>query len=102
MLLQQNLAQSFQSPSVRVLLVAIGIGLLYVLWREVRKIPARLFTLMTTAFIDMLGLLMIIPLLPFYVQSLGESGINILGVHFGVGIIVGFIVAAFTFAQLLS
>ena len=102
LLLQSNIAQSFQSPYVRVLLAAIALGLLYILWREVRKIPARLFTLMTTAFIDMLGLLMIIPLLPFYVQSLGESGIDIFGIHFGVGTIVGFIVAAFTFAQLIS
>src|SRR5687767_5220058 len=102
LLLQSNIAQSFQSPYVRVLLAAIALGLLYILWREVRKIPAKLFTLMTTAFIDMLGLLMIIPLLPFYVQSLGESGINILGIHFGVGTIVGFIVASFTLAQLIS
>ena len=102
MFLQQNIAQSFQSPIVRVLLVAIAFGLLYVLWREVRKIPAKLFTLMATAFVDMLGLLMIIPLLPFYVKTLGGDGINILGMHFGIGIIIGFIVAAFTFAQLLS
>src|SRR5215207_3939454 len=102
MLLQQNFAQSFQSPIVRVVLVAIGIGLLYVLWREVRKIPAKLLTLMATAFIDMVGLLMIIPLLPFYVQTFGGSGITILGFHFGIGIIVGFIIAAFTVAQLLS
>lgn len=38
-LLQSNIAQSFQSPYVRVLLAAIALGLLYVLWREVRKIP---------------------------------------------------------------
>ena len=102
MLLQQNLAQSFQSPFVRVLLIAIGIALLYVLWREVRKIPAKLLTLMATAFLDMVGLLMIIPLLPFYVKSLGGSGINILGINFGIGIITGFIIAAFTVAQLVS
>jgi MFS family permease len=102
MLLQQNLAQSFQSPFVRVILIAIGIGLLYVLYREVRKIPAKLLTLMATAFIDMVGLLMIIPLLPFYVKSLGGSGINIFGIHFGIGIITGFIIAAFTVAQLIS
>ena len=71
MLIQQNIAQSFQSPIVRLLLVAIAIGLLYILWREVRKIPAKLLTLMATAFVDMLGLLMIIPLLPFYVKTLG-------------------------------
>lgn len=102
MIIQQNIAQSFQSPFVRVLLAAIAIGLLYVLWREVRKIPAKLFTLMATAFMDMVGLLMIIPLLPFYVKSLGGDGVTILGMHFGVGMIVAFIVAAYTFAQLVS
>ena len=102
MILQQNIAQSFQSPIVRILLGAIAIGLLYVLWREVRKIPAKLFTLMATAFVDMVGLLMIIPLLPFYVKTLGGSGVDVLGRHFGIGIIIGFIVASFTFAQLLS
>src|SRR5258707_42695 len=102
LLIQQNIAQSFQSPIVRVLLGAIACGLLYVLWREVRKIPAKLFTLMATAFVDMVGLLMIIPLLPFYVKTLGGSGIDVLGLHFGIGIIIGFIVASFTVAQLLS
>jgi MFS family permease len=102
MLLQQNFAQSFQSPIVRVLLVVIAVGLLYVLWREVRKIPAKLLVLMATAFIDMLGVLMIFPLLPFYVKTLGGSGINIFGSHLGIGIITGFIIASFTLAQLLS
>ncbi|HXD29674.1 MAG TPA: MFS transporter [Pyrinomonadaceae bacterium] len=102
MLFQQSIAQSFQSPIVRVLLGAIAVALLYVLWREVRKIPAKLFTLMATAFVDMVGLLMIIPLLPFYVKTLGGDGVNVLGFHFGIGIISGFIVAAFTVAQLLS
>ena len=102
LLIQQNIAQSFQSPIVRVLLGAIACGLLYVLWREVRKIPAKLFTLMATAFVDMVGLLMIIPLLPFYVKTLGGAGVDVLGMHFGIGMISGFIVAAFTVAQLLS
>src|SRR5947207_4864914 len=102
MIIQQNIAQSFQSPIVRVLLVAIASALLYVLWKEARKIPAKLFTLMATAFVDMVGLLMIIPLLPFYVKTLGGPGIDVLGFHFGIGSISGFIVAAFTVAQLLS
>jgi len=101
-MIQPNIAQSFQSPIVRVLLGAIAATLLYVLWKEVRKIPAKLFTLMATAFVDMVGLLMIIPLLPFYVKELGGSGIDVLGLHFGVGTISGFIVASFTIAQLLS
>ena len=102
MLLQQHFAQTFQSPFIRILLAAIAVGLLYVLYREVRKIPAKLLTLMLTAFMDMVGLLMIIPLLPFYVKALGGEGINFLGIHIGIGIITGFIIAAFTVAQLLS
>lgn len=102
MVIQQNITQSFQHPLAIVLLAIIAIGLLYILGREVRKIPAKLFILMATAFIDMVGLLMIIPLLPFYVKSLGGSGFNILGHHVGVGLIAGFIIAAFTVAQLLS
>src|SRR5256714_1642842 len=102
MIIQQNIAQSFQSPIVRVLLGAIALGLLYILWREVRKIPAKLFTLMATAFVDMVGLLMIIPLLPFYVKTLSGDGIDLLRWHFGIGTIMCFIVASFTLAQLLS
>src|SRR5258706_40196 len=102
LLIQQNIAQSFQSPIVRVLLGAIACGLLYVLWREVRKVLAKLFRLMATAFVDMVGLLIIITLLPFYVKTLGGFGIDVLGSHFGIGIIMGFIVSAFTVAQLLS
>jgi MFS family permease len=101
-LIQQNISQSFQSPFVRVLLGAIAIALLYVFYKEVRKIPAKLFTLMITAFMDMVGLLMIIPLLPFYVQELGGAGVSLLGWHVGVGTITGFIVTAFTIAQLIS
>jgi len=102
LLIQSNIAQAFQSPLVRGLLGAIAIALLYVFYKEVRKIPAKLFTLMITAFMDMVGLLMIIPLLPFYVKSLGGSGIDVLGFHLGIGTISGIIVAAFTVAQLLS
>jgi len=87
---------------VLTLLIIIGIALLYTLIREVRKIPPKLFTLMATAFIDMVGLLMILPLLPFYVKTLGGSGILFLGFHLGTGIINGFIVASFTVAQLVS
>src|SRR5438270_14041771 len=56
---------------------------------------------MITAFIDMVGLLMIIPLLPFYVKELGGSGLTVLHLHIGVGTITGFIVTSYTVAQLL-
>ena len=102
MLIQHNIAQSFHSPIVRILLVTIGAGLLYILGREVKKIPPKLLTLMATAFVDMLGVLMIFPLLPFYVKDLGGSGLNLLGHHLGIGLITSFIVASFTVAQLLS
>ena len=102
LLIQPNITHSFQSLVLLGVLIAIGIGLLVVLIREVRKIPAKLFTLMATAFIDMVGLLMIIPLLPFYVKALGKEGIHFLGFDFGIGIITAVIVSAFTVAQLLS
>ena len=102
MFLQSNFAQSFQSPFLRIIVAVIAIGLLYVLWREVRKIPAKLMTLMATAFIDMIGVLMIFPLLPFYVQTFGGSGITIFGYHLGIGILSGVIISSFTVAQLIS
>src|SRR5262245_54028268 len=101
-MIQLDIAQSFQSPFVRVAVGAIGAALLYVLAQEVRKIPAKLFVLMATAFVDMVGLLMIIPLLPFYVKQLGGAGFNVLGAHVGVGLISGFVISAFTMAQLMS
>jgi MFS family permease len=74
-----------------------------VLVQEVRKIPAKLFTLMATAFLDMAGVLMIIPLMPFYVKELaGEDGVTIGGVSLGIGTLIGIIVSAFTIAQLAS
>lgn len=51
----------------------------------------NLIVLMITAFIDMVGLLMLIPILPFYAKELG-----------GGGLIVGLLVSSFAIAQLLS
>ena len=99
---QFSIAESLQSPAVRSVLGVIGAALLYVLWQEVRKIPPSLFALMATAFLDMVGVLMIIPLLPFYVKELAGSGVSILGMRVGIGLISGVIVSAFTLAQLLS
>src|ERR1700741_1803515 len=102
MFLQANFAQSFHSPVIRIFLVLIAIGLLYILGREVRKIPAKLFTLLATAFIDMVGGLMIFPLLPFYVKSLSGSGIDVFGSHVGIGTITALIISSLTVEQLLS
>lgn len=51
----------------------------------------KLAVLMVTAFVDMVGLLMVLPLLPFYAKELG-----------GGGLIVGMLVSSFSVAQLLS
>jgi multidrug resistance protein len=51
----------------------------------------KLTVLMITAFVDMLGLAMVIPLLPFYATKLGASAS-----------VVGVLIAAFSIAQLAS
>jgi MFS family permease len=50
----------------------------------------KLAVLMVTAFMDMVGVLMIIPLLPFYAKSMGAGGF-----------VVGLLVSSFSVAQLL-
>ncbi|HKG33662.1 MAG TPA: MFS transporter, partial [Gemmatimonadales bacterium] len=50
---------------------------------------ARLLVLFVTAFVDMVGLTMIVPLLPFYATELGASAT-----------VVGLLVSAFSVAQL--
>ena len=62
----------------------------------------HLLVLMATAFVDMVGLLMIVPLLPFYVKKLGGDGVPLFGTTIGIGLIAGFVVTAFTVAQLIS
>ena len=51
----------------------------------------KLVVLMITAFVDMVGLLMIIPLLPFYAKDLGANGL-----------LVGLLVSSFAIAQLIT
>src|SRR5437868_11539821 len=51
----------------------------------------KLVVLMVTAFVDMAGLLMVIPLLPFYAKSMGAGGF-----------VVGALISSFSVAQLLS
>jgi MFS family permease len=50
----------------------------------------KLAILMVTAFMDMVGVLMIIPLLPFYAKTMGAGGF-----------VVGLLVSSFSIAQLL-
>ena len=95
-----------RSPIFRTIAVAVAVVVVYFLWLELRKIPAKLSVLMATAFVDMVGLLMVIPLLPFYAKKLGADGMRIgvpgFSMHVGIGVVVALLVTAFTVAQLLS
>jgi len=51
----------------------------------------KLVVLMITAFVDMVGLLAVVPLLPFYALEFGANGF-----------VIGLLVSAFSVAQLLS
>ncbi|MGQ0641672.1 MAG: MFS transporter [Gemmatimonadaceae bacterium] len=105
-MLQVDIGAVMEAPAVRVGIGLIAIGLIVVMGREVRKIPARLFALMGTAFLDMVGVLMVIPLLPFYVQRLGGDGMYMVvfgrSINMGIGVITAIMVSAFTVAQLVS
>src|SRR6266567_4261572 len=59
---------------------------------EVRKQTSvgKLAVLMVTAFMDMVGVLMIVPLMPFYAKHMGAGGF-----------VVGLLVSSFSIAQLL-
>ena len=93
---------AFDSPAVLGVLAALGVGLLLLLWRELRNVPKSLLVLMAAAFLDMVGLFMVVPILPFYVQALGRGGVELLGMRFGEGQLTGIVVSAFTVAQLIS
>src|SRR3954468_24807010 len=56
----------------------------------IRTSAGKIVVLMITAFMDMVGLLMIVPLMPFYAKSMGAGGL-----------IVGLLVSSFAIAQLL-
>jgi multidrug resistance protein len=56
-----------------------------------RHLVTRLWVIMTTSFVDMVGFLIVLPLLPFYAQRFGASPS-----------IVGYLVGAFAFAQLVT
>lgn len=99
---QHDLADALASPSVQAVLLGIGALLVLLLLREVRRIPKALLVLMGSAFLDMVGLLMIVPLLPFYVKNLSGDGVQVFGAVLGIGLLSGIVVSTFTAAQLVS
>ncbi len=80
----------------------MGLALVWVFGRELRNVPPSLFVLMGAAFLDMVGLFMVVPLLPFYVKSLADSGERLFGLPLGLGLLTGVVVSAFTIAQMLA
>jgi MFS family permease len=83
-------------------LAAVGIALLAVIARELRNVPSSLLVLMATAFLDMAGLFVVVPLLPFYVKSFEQQGATLFGLPLGHGLLTGLVVSSYTAAQLLS
>jgi len=51
----------------------------------------KLLILMITAFVDMVGFAMVLPLVPFYATRMGATGF-----------VIGLLISAFSIAQLLS
>lgn len=66
----------------------------------------KLVVLMITAFMDMVGILMVVPLLPFYAQDLNGSGYvsrALAALHMsGDGAVVSLLIATFAIVQLIS
>lgn len=89
-------------PAALWVLAAMAVVLVAVVARELRNVPARLFVLMGAAFLDMAGLFMVVPLLPFYVKSLADAGERLFGLPVGLGLLTGLVVSAYTIAQLLA
>ena len=87
---------------VRSVMPFLGVALVLVLARSLRSAPANLLVLMLTAFVDMAGLFLIIPLLPFYVKLFHSNGETLFGLEIGVGFLTGLVVTSFTVAQLLT
>lgn len=83
-------------------LFAMGIALVLVIGHQLRTVPSRLRVLMLTAFVDMAGLFVVIPLVPFYVKRFQESGETLFGLPIEKGLLTGLVVSSFTVAQLIS
>lgn len=82
---------AFLERLVPYLPLIVGVVIAAIALAARKRIPGALVALMITAFIDMVGLLMVIPLLPFYAKALGGSGL-----------VVGLLVSSFSVAQLVS
>jgi MFS family permease len=98
---QHDLSQTLASPAVQTTIAVLGGLLVLLVLRELPRIPRQLLVLMGAAFVDMFGVFLVVPLLPFYCKRLG-AGVTLFGTPLGPGEITGLVMATFTVAQLLS
>lgn len=99
---QNDLTQTLASPQVQWTIAALGILLLAMLARELPKIPRALLVLMAAAFVDMFGVFLVLPLVPFYAKRLAEQGTLLFGEPLLAATITGIVMSTFTVAQSLS
>jgi MFS family permease len=99
---QQDITAPLQTPVARIVLWLLVAALALPLALQLRRIPTRLLVLMATAFVDMVGLLMLVPLTPFYVQKFAPDGLSVGGVHIGLGTVTAAVVISFQLAQSLA
>lgn len=97
-----SIPAALASPTTQWVLVGIGVLLVAMIVRQARHIPAKLAVLMATAFVDMVGLFFVVPILPFYVKRLVGDGIDVAGHRLAAGSVTATVVAAFTAAQILA
>jgi MFS family permease len=90
------------STAVDIVVGVVGVLLVLTLGRELPRVPKQLLALMASAFVDMIGLFLILPLLPFYVRDMAGDGLGlpVFGTV-GVGALTGLVVSSYTGAQLL-
>lgn len=96
-----ELGPLLRSPTATWVIGGLGAAVLATLLRELPRIPKPLLVLMAAAFLDMFGVFLVVPLLPFYCKRLGAD-VVLFGVPLGAGTITGLVMATFTVAQLLS
>ncbi|MBL9079417.1 MAG: MFS transporter [Planctomycetes bacterium] len=91
------------TPTARVVVWTVLALLAVVIGRELRNVPKPLLALMAAAFLDMVGLFLVLPLVPFYVQTFAGEGLTLpwFGT-LGIGALSGLMASAYTIAQMLS
>jgi MFS family permease len=97
-----DITAPLQTPTAQVVMGLLVALLALPLVLEVRKIPVRLLVLMATAFVDMVGLLILVPLLPFYVLKFAPEGIGQGYLHIGPSQLAALVAVAFTLTQSIA